>query len=255
MEGSNNPRIEQNVNENEKQEEEQRNQMDQRVQQEEQQNMTEPTFIQSAEGEKIKELVAFRKISQLNVRLRPKIGSHILGLLTHVLCFGYKPTNEYKIEDELNQFIFTAIEESNCCVRTFSGNNRQFEMPILDEHLDEAIHLRRPHATIMLVESPIDEPTGVVRLQQECCKTKFQVECPEGTPRAFIEDPFDCNHCKNVTAPIMDLQGGKIGQITKKENRCILRRNYVLDFDLEMDSRLKACLLGALILFDIAIFE
>ena len=66
------------------------------------------------------ELVKFRKITQLDVRLCPKIGAHLCCLLG----FGVKPNNQYEIVDELNQFKFTALEESNCCTRQYCSKDR-----------------------------------------------------------------------------------------------------------------------------------
>jgi len=235
MEGSNNPRIEE-----EKEGETQHDEQETKKQ------------LELPKG-----FMKFSKIDKLKITMRKDKGA-----VCKMICgLAERPPNEYDITNDEDQFLFHAREESGCCWRFCCGGGRSFQMLILDERGDEKIILKRPSAPkspVMTVETPTGEPIGVVKLMPSCCFTRFQVECPIGTPVALIGDPFccHCRSCSDVPVPITNMGGEQIALITKENNSCnCCTRHFTTEFDSPMDVRLKTCLLGAVLAFDFAFYE
>lgn len=68
------------------------------------------------------------------------------------ICFfvtvlvGYETNNKYIIKNNIGQKMFYAVEENDGCIRNCCWPGRPFDMRILDNLLNEIIHISRPLA-------------------------------------------------------------------------------------------------------------
>ena len=57
---------------------------------------------------------------------------------------GFESANKYKVLNSLGQEVFSAKEDTDCCTRQCCGPGRPFEMNIVDNQMQEVLHLVRP---------------------------------------------------------------------------------------------------------------
>ena len=128
------------------------------------------------------------------------------------------------------------------------------------------------------ISKQVHSPPGTIigTIQQDCnwpcpcCRPEFIVKDASGTPILRIEAsrtafcPFIC--CEDVNFEIFSISSGEnIGRIQNKFPgflQCCLRANlnadadnFSISFPLDLDVKVKATLLGALMLFDFMYFS
>ncbi|ELT96919.1 hypothetical protein CAPTEDRAFT_120877, partial [Capitella teleta] len=79
---------------------------------------------------------------------------------------GFETNNKYSIKNSLRQNIFFAAEETHCCTRYFCGNNRPFDMHIMDNTGKE----------VLLVTAPLRCDSCCF----PCCLKNLEVQAPPG---------------------------------------------------------------------------
>jgi hypothetical protein len=192
----------------------------------------------------------------------------VLELLT-----GFETNNHYDVQNNLGQNIFLASEDTDCCTRMCCGPQRPFDMRIIDHSQREVIHLERPLRCeaccfpCCLQELDVFAPPGhrIGRIIQEwsCLQPLFRVETASGQKVFQIVGPI-CTmslFCDDVEFEVMYYQNNqKVGRITKQWSG-LLREAftdadfYGVVFPVDLDVKLKACLLAATFLIDYMYFE
>ena len=57
---------------------------------------------------------------------------------------GFETQNKYKVLNSIGQDVFFAKEDTDCCNRQCCGPGRSFDMNILNNQMQEVLHLHRP---------------------------------------------------------------------------------------------------------------
>lgn len=60
------------------------------------------------------------------------------------VCCGIKPVNKYFVMDGMGNKVFSILEDSECCDRSFCANGRSFIMNVTDNSNQEVIRLVHP---------------------------------------------------------------------------------------------------------------
>eukprot|EP00092_Neocalanus_flemingeri_P045448 GFUD01050782.1.p1 GENE.GFUD01050782.1~~GFUD01050782.1.p1 ORF type:complete len:228 (+),score=62.49 GFUD01050782.1:104-787(+) len=178
---------------------------------------------------------------------------------------GFESSNKYKILNSLGQEVFIAKEDSDCCTRQLCGPARPFQMNIVDNQGQEALHLVRP-LTCCLGELEVHSPPGTVigYVQQEWSffHPKIMIKDERGEPVFSIDGPcLACNCCSDVDFVITSTaNGSEVGKISKQwsglgKEMFTDADNFGVSFPLDLDVKVKATLLGATFLIDFLYFE
>lgn len=64
---------------------------------------------------------------------------------------GYESNNKYTVKNNIGQKMFYAVEDNDCCSRTFCGNRRPFDMKIMNSSRNEVrliLFISMKHATL-----------------------------------------------------------------------------------------------------------
>jgi len=181
-------------------------------------------------------------------------------------------SNKYKIRNIMGQDIFKAKENSDFCTRQCCGPIRCFQMEISDNLDREILRIHRPLkcATCcfpcclqsMEISSPITkEVIGQIRQIWHPILPKFNICDKKGHRVLILEGPFLVFSCfGDVEFVIKTLSGSIIGKITKQWGGVAKEAftdadNFSLNFPLDLDANVKACLLAAVFLIDFMYFE
>ena len=190
----------------------------------------------------------------------------VLELLT-----GFETNNRYDVHNNLGQNIFLALEDTDCCTRMCCGPQRPFDMRILDHSQREVIHLERPLRCeaccfpccfpCCLQELDVFAPPRhlIGRIVQEwsCLRLLFRVETASGQRVFQIVGPI-CTmslFCDDVEFEVMSYEN------SQKQWSGLLREAftdadfYGVIFPMDLDVKLKVCLLAATFLIDYMYFE
>jgi len=193
---------------------------------------------------------------------------------------GWETNNRYKVLNTLGQQIYFIQEETDCCERQMCGPARGFILHVTDNNNQEVMRIVRhfkccagcpwcasPGNCCSLeleVEAPVGQVVGYVK--QECSSWK---------PRLGLYDTSDqmvglltgpccvCNLpcCGDVDFPITDPSGEQeIGHCAKQWTGALTEYftdadNFVVKFPLDMDVRMKALYIGAMMMVDFMFFE
>ncbi|XP_077971107.1 phospholipid scramblase 2-like [Styela clava] len=184
---------------------------------------------------------------------------------------GFETANKYEIKNSLGQKVYFAAEQSDCCTRQCCGPCRNFEMKILDNHQQEVMHLERPLRCAscwtpcclqqMTITSPPGTVIGSIEQTWDIFLPKFDVKNEQGETVLKIEGPcFTCNFCGDVEFKVLTKEGSEIGKISKQWSGLVKEYftdadNFGVQFPMDLDVKMKACLLGAVFLIDFMFFE
>lgn len=184
---------------------------------------------------------------------------------------GFETANKYEIKNSLGQKVYFAAEQSDCCTRQCCGPCRNFEMKIMDNNKQEVVHLERPlrcascWTPCCLQELTITSPPGTVigsiEQQWDIFLPKFNVKNENGDTVLKIEGPcITCNACGDVEFKVMTKEGSEVGKISKQWSGLVKEYftdadNFGVQFPMDLDVKMKACLLGAVFLIDFMFFE
>ncbi|XP_078380253.1 phospholipid scramblase 1-like [Oculina patagonica] len=186
---------------------------------------------------------------------------------------GCERNNKYKLCNAMNQQVYFAQEDTDCCTRQFCGPGRPFEMKITDNMQKEVIHLSRPlrckccWLPCWLQEIEIQSPPGMVigYVQQKPAlwtPAKLEVQDAQRQPIMIINGPCcPCTCGSDIKYPVSSVDGSsEIGMIWKQWTG--FTREVFTDaasfgvlFPLDLDIKSKAILIGAVFLIDFMFFE
>ncbi|XP_075821117.1 phospholipid scramblase 2 [Microtus pennsylvanicus] len=185
---------------------------------------------------------------------------------------GFETANKYKIQNQLGQKVYYAVEESNFFTRNCCGDSRSFSMRILDNSGHEVILLNRPlrcsscFCPCCLQKIEVQAPPGVtigyvVQTWHPCLPT-FTVQNEKNQAVLKIAGPcITCSFGGNIDFEIMSLDEKiVIGRISKHWSGFLKELltdvdSFGIQFPLDLDVKMKAVMLGACFLIDFMFFE
>ncbi|CAJ0574658.1 unnamed protein product, partial [Mesorhabditis spiculigera] len=196
---------------------------------------------------------------------------------------SWEVTNKYAIYNAAAQQVYWAYEESGCCMRQCCANARGFTLHIVDNYQKEVLTIRRPFKCCacgnccacclpcqseITVESPPGNVIGIVREQFGCCSFQLSVlNADESHEDLKISGPnmcsfnWCCNCCSDKVFEILaPATNQPIGTIRKKWTGAVKEiftdaDNFVAEFPLDLEVKVKATLLAATFLVDFLAFE
>jgi len=185
---------------------------------------------------------------------------------------GFETNNKYQVTNSMGQKVYFAAEDTCCCTRNCCGNERPFDMKIMDNSGKEVIHLNSPLRCQSCffpcclkkveVQSPPGEVIGYVRQGWSVCKPYFKITNANDETVLVIHGPcWTCNICGDVEFQVYSADGGtQVGQIRKQWSGIVKELftdadNFGVTFPLDLDVKVKATLLGAIFLIDFMFFE
>ncbi|GFO35863.1 phospholipid scramblase [Plakobranchus ocellatus] len=185
---------------------------------------------------------------------------------------GFETNNKYEIRNSLGQRVYMAVEDTCCCTRNCCGSARPFDMKIMDNQKREIIHLSRPLRCRscwcpcclqkLTVEAPKGQTVGLVRQAWSCCHPRYNIKNAEDETQLRIKGPcFQCNMCGDIEFEVLSKDGETfVGQITKQWSGLAKEiftdaDNFGVSFPIDLDTKTKATLLGAVFLIDFMYFE
>ncbi|XP_016139799.1 phospholipid scramblase 1-like, partial [Sinocyclocheilus grahami] len=176
---------------------------------------------------------------------------------------GFETNNQYEIKNSIGQEIYHAKEKSNCFIRNIFGSARGFKMRIKDNMGQEVIQMDRPMRCCLQeieVQAPPGVTIGYVKQEWSCFFPKFSILDPNNEVLLKIRGPFlPLKCCGDINFEVKGmLDEQSIGRITKQRSgfikKCISdATNFCIQFPIDMDANMKAVLLGACLLIDIAV--
>ena len=187
---------------------------------------------------------------------------------------GWEGANQYVIKNTVGQQVYYAAEKSNCCERQCCLNARSFEMRIVDNLNQDVMLIRRP----LRCTSPCYCCTGFRQF--------MEVQCPPGNIIGYVQADFsifypsftilgfDMEPVLRIHAPLFGhgcctcepkyqvktLDDQEIGLIQKKwsglaKEAFTQADNFGINFPMDLDVKVKACLLAGLFMIDFLYFE
>jgi len=185
---------------------------------------------------------------------------------------GFESANKYQVMNSLGQDVFYAKEDTDCCTRQCCGPGRPFEMNILNNQMQEVLHLVRPLRCQaccfpcclqeLEVHSPPGTIIGTVEQEWSIFYPKFVIKDERGEPILRINGPFcGCECCSDVdfilTSVATEQEVGKISKQWSGLGKEIFTDadNFGINFPIDLDVKVKATLLGATFLIDFMYFE
>jgi len=185
---------------------------------------------------------------------------------------GFETENKYKVLNSLGQDVFYAKEDTDCCTRQCCGPGRPFEMKILNNQVQEVLHLVRPLRCQaccfpcclqeLEVHSPPGTIIGTVEQKWSIFHPKFVIKDENGEPILNLTGPFCVCECYSdvdfiLTSVATDEIIGKISKQWSGLGKEVFTDadNFGINFPLDLDVKVKATLLGATFLIDFMYFE
>lgn len=185
---------------------------------------------------------------------------------------GFETNNKFTIKNNLGQNIFWAAEISNVVARNCFCHLRPFDLKVFDLQQNEVLSLERPLACDqccfpcclqkMFVRTPAGHFIGSIEQLWSICFPRFVIKNALGDIVLRIEGPF-CKYSicgNNVEFKILTFTGVEIGKISKKWSglaREIFTDSdfFGINFPIDLDTQMKAVMLGACFLIDAMFFE
>uniref|UniRef100_UPI00398F5709 phospholipid scramblase 2-like n=1 Tax=Pristiophorus japonicus TaxID=55135 RepID=UPI00398F5709 len=178
------------------------------------------------------------------------------------VLFGFEGNNKYDIKNKIGQQIYFATERSGMCCRLFCGTRRRLKIKIVDNKGTEVIRLKRPKRCStcwcpcclqkLEVQAPPGEPIGYIVQKWHPCLPKFIIQDENQDSVLKINGPCCTSGCGcDVHFKIKNLDESEtLGDITKKWGSLIVEAatdvdNFVINFPIDLDVRIKAALMGA----------
>ncbi|XP_041355732.1 phospholipid scramblase 2-like isoform X1 [Gigantopelta aegis] len=185
---------------------------------------------------------------------------------------GLKLTNQYIVKNIRGEKVYFVAEDSNILERHLLGRCRPFHIRIFDEENHEIIHLqRRLRCSMccfpcclqkMTVESPPGKVIGYVKQTWTTCHPRFLVQDSSKKTLLYITGPVcPCGFCGHDKYRVIDVEDDRdVGCIGKECNGVAkevnpLSDNFGISFQLSLDAKMKAVLLGAVFLIDFMFYE
>jgi len=192
----------------------------------------------------------------------------------------WETPNKYAIKNTMGQQVYFAAEESGECMRQCCSSDRGFVMHITDNLGQEVIRVNREFkccagcnwcagsdccAMVVTIEAPPGNHIGTVKQAASFLAPKYQIMdasdnvifCVEG-PVCMCQGPCCTQDMDfNVTSPDGQHQVGKISKQWSGMVREYFTAadNFGITFPMDLDVKMKACMVGALFLIDFMYFE
>lgn len=184
----------------------------------------------------------------------------------------FEGNNKYVVTNSMGQQVYFMAENTDCCTRQFCGNMRPFEMTVLDNHQREVVHFSRPLKCDnclpccclqeLEVFSPPGTLIGYVKQNWTFCRPNFTIYAADKTtPIIKIRGPFcTLKCCSDVKFDVLTTSDENVGEIRKQWTGLVKEAftdadNFGITFPMDLDVKVKATLLGALVLIDFLHFE
>ncbi|XP_037074462.1 phospholipid scramblase 1-like, partial [Pollicipes pollicipes] len=184
---------------------------------------------------------------------------------------GFETKNKYVVTNSMGQRLFYVVEDTDCCTRWCFGPIRPFDIRVLDSQQHEVLHLSRPLrcqgccCPCCLQELEVTaggQVIGLVKEEWAFLRPKLTVMRPDGTPVLRIGGPIcQCALCSDVSFPVLSADRSReVGNITKQWSGCVKEMftdadNMGVSFPMDLETNMKATLLGALFLIEFMYFE
>uniref|UniRef100_A0A8D2LMR9 Phospholipid scramblase n=2 Tax=Varanus komodoensis TaxID=61221 RepID=A0A8D2LMR9_VARKO len=187
---------------------------------------------------------------------------------------GYETCNRYEVKNSLGQWLYFAVEENDDYNLNMYGALRSFTMKLFDSRNQPIIQLARPyHCSICCcpcicclqeieVQAPPGTTIGYVKQKWHPCLPKFAIQNESGQDILKITGPcVGCSMYSDVHFEVKSFDGQTtIGGITKQwggmaREAATNASNFLIQFPLDLDIKMKALVLGACFLLDFMFFE
>ncbi|RUS77187.1 hypothetical protein EGW08_015054 [Elysia chlorotica] len=175
---------------------------------------------------------------------------------------GFETNNKYEIRNSMGQRVYMAVEDTCCCTRNCCGSARPFDMKIMDNQKREVMHLSRPLRcrTCWCPCCLQDMFCDSVNYADLCKNSKKKKKDSVGIAVLSTPGGF-CMMEYIFTIPVSSKDGETfVGQITKQWSGLAKEiftdaDNFGVSFPIDLDTKTKATLLGAVFLIDFMYFE
>ncbi|XP_015587206.1 phospholipid scramblase 2 isoform X2 [Cephus cinctus] len=184
---------------------------------------------------------------------------------------GWETLNKYMIKDVRGQVIFQVEEESNVCSRCCCGNNRPFDMKIINSSMREVLTVSRPlRCNTCLCPCFLQEmevfasgtKLGSVVQNWNPFRPSYSVNDSNGNTILMIKGPM-CMLCPwyDVNFKVLSSDGEhQVGRISKKWSDFVQELFtdadiFGISFPIDLDVKVKALLVASCLLIDFMYFE
>jgi uncharacterized protein YxjI len=189
---------------------------------------------------------------------------------------GIECANNYSIRNPMGQQLFHAAEESGFVMRMACGARRSFTMHIYDNANQEIIRISRPFnfcATCycmesctccvdqVLVESPPGTPAGSVASLPACMYAHYAIKDVDGNQVLKVRGQM-CKLCGVQEFPVYsgNDETAQVGKISKQwaglmQEYFTNADTFGVEFPMDLDVRMKACIIAAVFLIDFMYYE
>lgn len=184
---------------------------------------------------------------------------------------GFETANKYIVRNSVGQQVYYVVEDTDCCTRQCCGPARPFDIRIMDNQQREVIHLSRPlrcqccccFCCLQELEVSVGgQVIGIVQQDWTLVRPQFSVKRPDGSTVLRISGPIcPCSCGSDVEFHVLTNDSEhEVGKITKQwtgfaQEMFTDADVFGITFPLDLETNVKATLLGALFLIDFMFFE
>lgn len=171
------------------------------------------------------------------------------------VIIGFGQGNKHSVNNSRGQKLFYVLDGSNCCVRHFCCNCKNYNMELLDHYGNELINLQRSSACCCLstsrqemrVYAPPGTCIGRVKQTSGLLRKSYAVHDAQEQLLLTIKGS-PCTQPKEHK--ILEAQGEPVGRMSKAWadlDRILFGKQSLvgISFPLDLDVRLKTNLIGA----------
>lgn len=194
---------------------------------------------------------------------------------------GWDTNNKYVIKNAVGQQAYYAVEDTDTCMRVCCGNQRGFQINVLDNMQNVVMRISREFkcctgccwcagccdhcAFEVTIEAPVGQVVGYVKQGGSFWKANYDILDETHEPILKIEGPCcicdgPCCPCDNEFKLLTLDKSSQIGAVKKVYAGFItemvtMADRFTIDFPMDLSVKAKASLLGALFLIDFMFFE
>lgn len=194
---------------------------------------------------------------------------------------GWDTNNKYIIRNAAGAQCYYAVEDTDTCMRVCCGNQRGFQINILDNLQQVVMKITREFkccagccwcagccdacAFELAIEAPPGQIVGYVRQKGSFWKANYDILDEFHEPILKIEGPCcicdgACCPCDNEFKLMTKDKSSQIGSVKKVYSGFLtelvtMADRFTIDFPMDLSVKAKSSLLGALFLIDFMHFE
>ncbi|XP_066455382.1 phospholipid scramblase 1-like [Eleutherodactylus coqui] len=186
-------------------------------------------------------------------------------------CSCFEISNKYEIKNSMGQRVYFAAEQNDCCTRYWCGSERPFTIAIIDNCGREVIRLTRPFRCSLCcfpgcqqkleVQAPPGIIVGYVKENCHLYLPRFTILNGREKEVLKVHGPF-CMYgcCSDVDFELKSLGDDVVGRIRKLSTGSTKEpltdaNKFEVQFPVELDVKMKACVLGACFLIDFMLYQ